>query len=128
MYVSFLQDGFSRHILGFTVVASKTVELVARTLVQAVSVRWRPNLDAVADSLIRRPRKTLSWRSPAEVCAETVAMTDRNRRVGVDVLAPHVDEHRSGRAGPTGVGDPESEPGQQHAADPGRDEGQTEVG
>jgi transposase, IS30 family len=33
-------------------------------------------LDAAADSLNRRPRRTLGWRSPAEVYAETVAMTD----------------------------------------------------
>jgi transposase, IS30 family len=33
------------------------------------------HLDAAADSLNRRPRKTLGWRSPAEVYAETFAMT-----------------------------------------------------
>jgi len=52
MYVSFLQDGFSRRILGFTVAASKTVELVTRTLVQAVSVRRRSNVDFVAEGVI----------------------------------------------------------------------------
>jgi transposase InsO family protein len=52
MYVSFLQDGFSRRILGFTVAASKTVELVTRTLLQAVSVRRRSNVDFVAEGVI----------------------------------------------------------------------------
>lgn len=52
MYVAFLQDGFSRRILGFTVAASKTVELVTRTLVQAVSVRRRSNVDFVAEGVI----------------------------------------------------------------------------
>ena len=52
MYVSFLQDAFSRRILGFTVAASKTVELVTRTLVQAVSVRRRSNVDFVAEGVI----------------------------------------------------------------------------
>ncbi len=33
-------------------------------------------LDAVAESLNTRPRKTLDWRSPAEAYAEAVAMTD----------------------------------------------------
>lgn len=33
-------------------------------------------LDEVADSLNRRPRETLGWRSPAEAYAATVAMTD----------------------------------------------------
>jgi len=52
MYVSFLQDAFSRRILGFTVAASKTVELVTRTLLQAVSVRRRSNVDFVAEGVI----------------------------------------------------------------------------
>ena len=34
------------------------------------------HLDAVADQLNRRPRKTLGWKSPAEAYAETVALTD----------------------------------------------------
>jgi transposase, IS30 family len=33
-------------------------------------------LDAAADSLNRRPRKTLDWRSPAQAYAQSVAMTD----------------------------------------------------
>ena len=33
-------------------------------------------LNEVADSLNRRPRETLDWRSPGEAYAETVAMTD----------------------------------------------------
>jgi len=33
-------------------------------------------LNEVADSLNRRPRETLGWRSPGEAYAETVAMTD----------------------------------------------------
>jgi len=52
MYVSFLQEGFSRRILGFTVAASKIVELVTRTLLQAVNVRRRSNADFVADGVI----------------------------------------------------------------------------
>jgi IS30 family transposase len=34
------------------------------------------HLDAVADSLNQRPRKTLDWQSPAEAYAQSVAMTD----------------------------------------------------
>jgi putative transposase len=41
MYVSFLQDAFSRRILGFAVRSSKGVELVTRTLLQAVNERQR---------------------------------------------------------------------------------------
>jgi len=52
MYVSFLQDAFSRRILGFVVAASKTVELVTRTLLQAVNVRQRSNATFVADGVI----------------------------------------------------------------------------
>ena len=52
MYVSFLQDGFSRRILGFMVAASKTVELVTRTVLQAVSARRRSNLVFVAEGVI----------------------------------------------------------------------------
>ena len=33
-------------------------------------------LDAVADSLNTRPRRTLGWRSPAEAYAEAVALMD----------------------------------------------------
>lgn len=33
-------------------------------------------LNEVADSLNRRPRETLGWRSPGEAYAETLAMTD----------------------------------------------------
>jgi putative transposase len=43
VYVSFLQDGFSRRILGFTVSTSKSGELVTRALEQALSVRKRSN-------------------------------------------------------------------------------------
>ena len=43
VYVSFLQDGFSRRILGFTVATSKSAELVTRALDQAISVRKRSN-------------------------------------------------------------------------------------
>ena len=43
VYVSFLQDGFSRRILGFTVTTSKSAELVTRALEQAISVRRRSN-------------------------------------------------------------------------------------
>jgi len=52
VYVSFLQDAFSRRILGFVVAASKTEELVTRTLLQAVSVRQRSNATFVADGVI----------------------------------------------------------------------------
>ena len=41
MYVSFLQDGFSRRILGFRVATSKSAELVTRALEQTVNVRRR---------------------------------------------------------------------------------------
>ena len=52
MYVSFLQDGFSRRILGFVVAASKTVELVTRTVEQAASVRKRANPAFAAEGVI----------------------------------------------------------------------------
>ena len=52
MYVSFLQDAFSRHILGFAVRSSKGVELVTRTLLQAVNVRQRSNATFIADGVI----------------------------------------------------------------------------
>jgi len=49
---SFLQDGFSRHILGFVVRSSKGTELVTRTLLQAVNVRQRSTASFVADGVI----------------------------------------------------------------------------
>ena len=52
MYVSFLQDGFSRHLLGFAVRSSKGTELVTRALLQAVNVRQRLNAAFVADGVI----------------------------------------------------------------------------
>jgi len=52
VYVSFLQDGFSRHILGFTVSSSKGAELVTKALEQAVSVRRRTDPRFVADGVI----------------------------------------------------------------------------
>jgi len=53
VYVSFLQDGYSRHILGFTVATSKTTALVSSALDQAVSVRRRSSDVAfVADGLL----------------------------------------------------------------------------
>lgn len=52
MYVSFLQDGFSGCILGFTVRSSMGAELVTGTLLQAVSVRRRTNPTFVGDGII----------------------------------------------------------------------------
>ena len=52
VYVSFLQDGFSRRILGFTVSTGKSSELVMRALEQAVSVRRRTDRRFVADGVI----------------------------------------------------------------------------
>ena len=52
MNVSFVQDAFSRRILGFVVAASKGVELVTRTLLQAVNVRERSSATFVADGVI----------------------------------------------------------------------------
>jgi putative transposase len=52
VYVSFLQDAFSRHILGFTVSSSKGVQLVERTLLQAVSARKRADPLFVGDGII----------------------------------------------------------------------------
>jgi len=52
VYVSFLQDGFSRRILGFTVAMSKSAELVTRALDQALSVRRRANPRFAAKGLI----------------------------------------------------------------------------
>ena len=52
MYVSFLQDAFSRRILGFAVRSSKGVELVTRTLLQAVNERQRSSTQFVADGVI----------------------------------------------------------------------------
>ena len=51
-YVSFVQDGFSRRILGFTVSTGKSSELVMRALEQAVSVRRRTDRRFVADGVI----------------------------------------------------------------------------
>ena len=52
VYVSFLQDAFSRRILGFVVAAGKTAALVTRTLLQAVNVRQRSSASFVADGVI----------------------------------------------------------------------------
>jgi putative transposase len=52
MYVSFLQDGFSRRLLGFAVRSSKGVELVTRTLLQAVNERQRLSATFIADGVI----------------------------------------------------------------------------
>lgn len=52
VYVSFLQDGFSRHILGFTVSSSQSADLVTRALEQAVNVRKRRDPTFVADGVI----------------------------------------------------------------------------
>ncbi len=52
VYVSFLQDGFSRRILGFIVSSSKSSELVTRALEQAVNFRRRTDLSFVADGVI----------------------------------------------------------------------------
>ena len=41
--MSFLQDGFSRRILGFMVATSKSGELITKALDQALSVRKRGN-------------------------------------------------------------------------------------
>ena len=51
-YVSFVQDGFSRRILGFTVRTSKSSELVLRALEQAVNVRQRNDPSFVAQGVI----------------------------------------------------------------------------
>ena len=50
--MSFVQDGFSRRILGFTVSTGKSSELVMRALEQAVSVRRRTDRRFVADGVI----------------------------------------------------------------------------
>ena len=52
MYVSFMQDAFSRRILGFAVRSSKGVELVTRTLLQAVNERQRASAQFVAKGVI----------------------------------------------------------------------------
>jgi putative transposase len=52
MYVSFLQDAFSRRILGFAVRSSKGVELVTRTLLQAVNERQRASAQFIANGVI----------------------------------------------------------------------------
>ena len=52
VYVSFLQDGYSRRILGFTVATSKTTELVTRALDGAMSVRRRTDPTFVADGVL----------------------------------------------------------------------------
>ena len=43
VYVSFLQDVFSRRILGFTVATSMGAQLVTKALDQAISIRKRTN-------------------------------------------------------------------------------------
>ena len=52
VYISLLQDGFSRRILGFTASSSKGVQLVERTLLQAVSARKRANPLFIGDGVI----------------------------------------------------------------------------
>ena len=52
MYVSFLQDGFSRRILGSRVATSKSAELVTRALEQAISVRRRSDPFFVSQGVI----------------------------------------------------------------------------
>ena len=52
VYVSFLQDGFSRRILGFRVATSKSAELVTRALEQAVNVRRRSDPWFTAEGVI----------------------------------------------------------------------------
>ena len=52
IYVSFLQDAFSRRILGFAVRSSKGVELVTRTLLQAVNERQRSSAEFIANGVI----------------------------------------------------------------------------
>lgn len=52
VYVSFLQDAFSRRILGFTVATSKSARLVTRALEQAVSVRRRGDANFTAQGVI----------------------------------------------------------------------------
>jgi hypothetical protein len=67
MYVSFLQNASSRRILGFAVAASKTVELVTRTLLQAVTIRKRLDATFIPDGIIVHSdagSQYTSWRSP----------------------------------------------------------------
>jgi len=52
VYTSFLQDGFSRRILGFRVATSKSAELVTRALEQAISVRRRSDPFFVSQGVI----------------------------------------------------------------------------
>jgi len=52
VYTSFLQDGFSRRILGFRVATSKSAELVTRPLDQAISVRRRSDPYFVSEGVI----------------------------------------------------------------------------
>lgn len=52
VHVSFLQDGFSRRILGFTVATNKGAALVTKALDQALSIRRRGNPRFTATGLI----------------------------------------------------------------------------
>jgi len=52
VYTSFLQDGFSRRILGFVVASSKSTELVTRALEQAIGVRRRSDPFFVSQGVI----------------------------------------------------------------------------
>ena len=52
VYVSFLQDAASRHILGFTVSHRQTTDLVLKAVEQAVSVRQRGNPAFSGDGVI----------------------------------------------------------------------------
>jgi transposase InsO family protein len=58
VYVAFIVDVFSRRILGWRVATSKHTPLVTDAL------------EAVAHALNNRPRKTLGWKTPAEVFQE----------------------------------------------------------
>src|SRR5690606_32601535 len=84
MYVSFLQDGFSRRILGFTVRSSMGAELVTSTLLQAVSARRRTDPTFVADGVIHHSDAGAQGgfnRSSQHLDSGGVAWEDR--RVGV---------------------------------------------
>ena len=78
VYVSFLQDAFSRRILGFTVATSMRAQLVTRALDQALSVRRRANPRFSANGLIvhsdagSQP-SSRAWPS-ARSCSRTISL------------------------------------------------------
>ena len=67
VYVAFITDAYSRRIVGWQASRSLRTDLALHALEQAV---WERTRLGVALALNTRPRKTLSWKTPAEALDE----------------------------------------------------------